>query len=35
MTRAIAYPLAYLLGFFTGMGGWAVHLIAAAGGMGQ
>lgn len=29
MKRVFAYPLVYFLGFFTGMGGWGVQIIAA------
>ena len=32
MKRVFTYPLVYLLGFFTGMGGWGVQLIAAVAG---
>lgn len=28
MPRYLAGPLLYLLGFFTGMGGWAIKLAA-------
>ncbi len=29
MTRAIGYPVALLIGFFMGMGGWSVLLVEA------
>lgn len=28
MTRYLKYPLIYLLGLFTGLGGWAVMFLA-------
>ncbi len=35
MKRALGYPLALLIGFFMGMGGWSVLLVEAAWRMAQ